>query len=88
MLERRDWAKWWGVSRLAMESTSDYWKAPYYALEDHFEQVWLLNASHVKKVPGRPKTDKLDAIRLAKVTEMGMFGPASSRPSPSGNCGI
>jgi transposase len=29
MLELRDWARCWGVSRLAMESTSDYWKAPY-----------------------------------------------------------
>lgn len=82
MLELRDWARCWGVSRLAMESTSDYWKAPYYALEDHFEQVWLLNASHVKNVPGRPKTDKLDAIWLAKVTEMGMCRPSFVPPKP------
>jgi hypothetical protein len=40
---------------------------PYhYLLEDQFE-CWLLNAKHVKNVPGRPKTDKLDVIWLADV---------------------
>ena len=40
------------VQLVAMESTGVYWKAPYYALEDRFV-VWLCNARHVKKVPGR-----------------------------------
>jgi len=45
-----------------MESTSSYWKGAYYLLEaDEFE-CWLVNARDVKNVPGRPKTDKADAV--------------------------
>ena len=39
----------------AMESTSTYWKPPFYCLEEVMD-VWLLNAAHMKAVPGR-KTD-------------------------------
>ncbi|MGS2648888.1 IS110 family transposase [Streptosporangium sp. LJ11] len=43
---------------------------------------WLLNAKHVKNVPGRPKTDKLDAVWLAKVVERGMCRPSLVHPKP------
>ena len=51
----RDWLNELGVTHVAMEATGVFWKAPYYALEDDFE-VLLVNAVHVKTVPGR-KTD-------------------------------
>ena len=55
----RDWLLAEGVTIAAMESTSTYWKAPFYCLEEVME-VWLLNAAHMKAVPGR-KTDIKDA---------------------------
>ncbi len=63
-----DWLAELGVSRVVMEATSDYWRAPFYLLEDRFE-TWLVNAKDVKHLPGRPKTDRLDAVWLCKVTE-------------------
>jgi transposase len=51
-----------GVSRVVMEATSDYWKPVFYLLEAQGHDVWLVNAKDVKHLPGRPKTDKLDAV--------------------------
>src|SRR5450432_1314355 len=45
-----------GVTLVAMEATSDYWKPVFYLLEAEGFTCWLLNARHVKNVPGRPKT--------------------------------
>ncbi|MGI5149898.1 IS110 family transposase [Plantactinospora sp. CA-294935] len=70
------------VTRVAMEATSDYWKPVFYLLEAEGFQCWLLNASHVKNVPGRPKTDKLDAVWLAKVVERGICAPSFVPPKP------
>src|ERR1700747_1129834 len=58
-----------GVSRVVMEATSDYWKPVFYLLEAHGFETWLVNARDVKHLPGRPKTDKLDAVWLCKVGE-------------------
>jgi transposase len=69
-----------GVSRVVMEATSDYWKAPFYLLEAHGFEVWLVNAKDVKHLPGRPKTDRLDAVWLAKVAERQMLGPSFVPP--------
>jgi transposase len=71
-----------GVTLVAMEATSDYWKPVFYLLEAEGFTCWLLNAKHVKNVPGRPKTDKLDAVWLAKVTERGMCRPSLVHPKP------
>jgi transposase len=54
-----DWLSEWDCTHVAMESTADYWKPVYNLLEGDFE-VLLVNAQHVKKVPGR-KTDATDA---------------------------
>jgi len=62
-----------------MEATSTYWKPPFYLLEDAIE-CWVVNARDVKNVPGRPKTDKLDAIWLAKLAERGMLRPSFIPP--------
>jgi transposase len=71
-----------GVTLVAMEATSDYWKPAFYLLEAEGFTCWLLNAKHVKNVPGRPKTDKLDAVWLAKVVERGMCRPSFVPPAP------
>jgi transposase len=60
-----------GVSRVVMEATADYWKPIFYLLEAAGLDVWLANARDVRHLPGRPKTDKLDAVWPAKVTERG-----------------
>jgi transposase len=71
-----------GVSRVVMEATSDYWKPAFYLLEAHGFEVWLVNARDVKHLPGRPKTDKLDAIWLCKVAERQMIRPSFVPPPP------
>ena len=65
-----------------MEATSDYWKAPFYLLEAQGLEVWLVNAREVKHLPGRPKTDKLDAVWLCKLAERGMLRPSFVPPAP------
>jgi transposase len=69
-----------GVTRVVMEATSDYWKAPFYLLEAHGLEVWLVNARDVKHLPGRPKTDRLDAVWLCKVAERQMLRPSFVPP--------
>lgn len=82
LLGLADWLRCQQVELVAMEATSDYWKPVYYLLEAQGLQCWLLNAKHVKNVPGRPKTDKLDAVWLAKVVERGMCRPSLVHPRP------
>jgi len=67
------------VDTVAMEATGVYWKAPYYALEGLFEELWLCNAQHVKNVPGR-KSDLSDAEWLADVAAHGMVRPSFVPP--------
>jgi transposase len=71
-----------GVTRVVMESTSDYWKPVFYLLEAHGFETWLVNARDVKHLPGRPKTDRLDAVWLCKVAERQMIRPSFVPPSP------
>jgi transposase len=68
------------VELVVMESTSDYWRPYFYLLEARGLKCWLVNARDVKNVPGRPKTDKLDAIWLAKLAERGMLRPSFVPP--------
>ena len=70
------------IERVVLESTSDYWRPFYYLLEARGFLVWLVNARDVKNVPGRPKTDKLDAVWLAKLNERGMLRPSFVPPQP------
>ncbi len=69
-----------GIQRVVVESTSDYWRPFFYLLEARGLDIWLVNARDVKNVPGRPKTDKLDAVWLAKLTERGMLRPSFVPP--------
>jgi transposase len=65
------WLQEWGCTHVAMESTGVYWKPVYNILEDHVE-VLLVNARHVKNVPGR-KTDVSDAGWLAELLRHGLL---------------
>jgi transposase len=71
-----------GVTRVVMEATSDYWKPAFYLLEAHGFEVWLCNAKDVKHLPGRPKTDVLDAVWLCKIAERQMIRPSFVPPPP------
>jgi transposase len=79
----KEWLKENRVTHVAMESTGVYWKPVFNVLEDSFE-VMLVNARHVKNVPGR-KTDVQDSEWLCKLLRSGLGGEASSRRSLSGN---
>ena len=71
-----------GVERVVMEATSDYWKPVCYLLEAHGLDPWLVNARDVKHLPGRPKSDALDAVWLCKVAERQMLRPSFVPPQP------
>jgi transposase len=70
-----------GIERVVLENTSDYWRIWFYLLEAAGLQVWLVNARDVKNAPGRPKTDKLDAVWLCKLNERGMLRPSFVPPA-------
>jgi transposase len=70
-----------GIEKVTLESTSDYWRIWFYLLEAAGLDVQLVNARDVKNAPGRPKTDKLDSVWLAKLTERGMLRPSFVPPA-------
>lgn len=65
------WLQNHGVTHIAMESTGVYWKPVYYMLEEFFE-ILLVNARHIKNVPGQ-KTDKKDSEWIAKLLLSGLL---------------
>lgn len=71
LLELRDWLAAQKCTHVAMESTGVFWKPVYYLLEDDFT-VLLVNAAHVKNVPGR-KTDVSDCAWIAQLLEHGLL---------------
>jgi transposase len=80
LLALKDWLQGLGVTHVAMEATGVYWKPVYYLLEDDFE-LWLVNAQHVKNVPGR-KTDVQDAQWLCQLLEHGLVRSSFVPPKP------
>lgn len=80
LLTMAQWLREYGVTRVVMESTSDYWKPPFYVLEAAGFDPWLVNAKDVKHLPGRPKTDKIDAVWLCKLAERQMLRPSFVPP--------
>jgi transposase len=69
------------IEKVTLESTSDYWRIWFYLLEAAGLDVQLVRARDVKQAPGRPKSDKLDAVWLAKLTERGMLRPSFVPPA-------
>jgi transposase len=80
LLGLRDWLEAHGVSQVAMEATGVYWKPVWAVLEDRFELL-LVNAQHVKQVPGR-KTDVGDAAWLCRLLEAGLLRASLVPPKP------
>jgi len=76
----RDWLQAYGVTHVAMESTGVYWKPVYDVLEDGFSLL-LVNAQHVKRVPGR-KSDVQDSEWLAQLLECGLLRGSFVPPAP------
>src|SRR5215471_16316865 len=76
-----------GIEMVTLESTSDYWRIWFFVLEACGLAVQLVSASQAKNLPGRPKTDKLDAQWLARLTEMGLLRAYSCRRRRSATCG-
>jgi transposase len=80
LLTLRDWLALQGVTHVAMESTGVYWKPVYYVLEEAFTCV-LVNAAHIKQVPGR-KTDAKDCAWIAELLEHGLLRGSCVPPPP------
>lgn len=80
LLALGDWLGGLGVTDVAMESTGVYWKPVYYLLEDAFA-VMVVNAAHIKHVPGR-KTDTIDAAWIALLLSRGLLRGSFVPPVP------
>jgi transposase len=79
LCELADWLKQCGVETVALESTGIYWITLYEILEERGFQVRVVNARHVKNVPGRTKTDVLDCQWIQKLHSFGLLN-GSFRP--------
>jgi transposase len=80
LLELRDWLVESQVTLVVMEATSDYWRAPFYLLEDALNVI-LVNAAHAKGLPGR-KTDVADSAWLCQLGECGLLKASFVPPEP------
>jgi transposase len=80
VIELGDYLRARQIQVITLESTSDYWRIWFVILEAAGLKVQLVNARHAKNVPGRAKTDKKDAVWLAKLTERGMLRPSFVPP--------
>ncbi len=80
LLALRDWLVHEQVTLVGMESTGEFWKPIYYLLEQEVE-CWLLNAQHLKRVPGR-KTDVSDSEWIAELVAHGLVRPSFVPPPP------
>src|SRR6267143_547095 len=80
LLELGDWLRACGVTHVAMESTGVYWKPVWNLLEGLFE-VLLVNAQHIKAVPGR-KTDQKDSEWIADLLQHGLLRASFVPPTP------
>src|SRR5437867_1571293 len=80
VLALRDWLVAHRVTRVGMEATGVYWKPVFYVLEEVVE-CWLLNARHLRNVPGR-KTDMQDSAWICQLLEHGLVRASFVPPKP------
>jgi transposase len=78
LADLREWLAGFGVTLVGMEATGVYWKTVFQALEERFE-CWLLNAQHLRNVPGR-KTDVKDSEWICQLVEHGLVRPSFVPP--------
>lgn len=72
LTEMGEWLKSLKVTHVAMESTGVYWKPIYNVLESYIPNIWIVNARHIKNVPGH-KTDKMDSEWICKLLMAGLL---------------
>src|SRR5437016_7277086 len=72
LLDLADWLRTCGVTHVAMEATGVYWKPVWNILDGQFTEVLLVNAQHIKAVPGR-KTDQKDSEWIADLLQHGLL---------------
>ena len=77
--ELKEWLLSNGITHVAMESTGVYWKPVYKVLEGSISNVWIVNARHIKNVPGH-KTDKMDSEWICKLLLAGLLKPSYIPP--------
>src|SRR5262245_56031366 len=87
LLELGDWLHRQGVTHVAMESTGVYWKPVFHLLEGRFTEILLVNAQHIKTVPGR-KTDVKDCEWIAQLLQCGLLVAVLCRLWRFASCGI
>lgn len=80
LVELSQWLASERVTLVGMESTGVYWKPVYAVLEERFA-VWVINAEHLRNVPGR-KTDVGDSVWIASLLEHGLVSPSFVPPRP------
>ena len=80
LLVLADWLAEHDIARIGLESTGDYWRPVFYVLEGRFD-CWLLNARHMRAVPGR-KTDMTDAEWICDLVAHGLVRPSFVPPAP------
>lgn len=80
LTELKEWLLENGITHVAMESTGVYWKPVYHVLESSPLKVWVVNARHIKYVPGH-KTDKQDSAWICKLLLAGLLKPSFIPPS-------
>lgn len=84
LLRLSDWLAEGGCTHIGLESTGEFWKPVFHLLASTFE-VWLLNAAHIKAVPGRT-TDVKDAQWIAELCGTAYCGRVLSPTVPSASC--
>ena len=82
LLKLAEWLRECGVTHVAMESTGVYWKPVWDILEGQFTEVLLVNAQHIKAVPGR-KTDQKDSEWIAQLLQHGLLKASFIPPRPT-----
>jgi len=82
LLRLADWLRECGVTHVAMESTGVYWKPVWNILDGQFAEVLLVNAQHIKAVPGR-KTDQKDSEWIADLLQHGLLRGSFVPPRPT-----
>jgi transposase len=80
------WLKQCGIQTVALESTGIYWLSLYDVLEEHGFEIRVVNARHVKHVPGRTKTDVLDCQWIQKLHSFGLLNGSFRPEEQSANC--
>src|ERR1700732_2102793 len=82
LLALADWLACWGVTKIGMEATGDYWKPVFFLLESRGVDCPPYSAARVKALRGRPKPARADSIWLARITERGSVASSFVPPEP------